>query len=100
MVDGTKGISALTGFDVYGDIKNRGIFWRGMFFVLHGLRPSLAEIHHYLDHWGSRGGGLVSRIRICTMVISGGRQTSSWLELRGRRRVKEKLIQKGGGKEI
>lgn len=39
MVDGTKGISALTGSDVYGDIKNKGIFWRGMFFVLHGLRP-------------------------------------------------------------
>lgn len=36
-------------------------------------------------------------VYVCTMVITGGCQTSSRLELRGPQRVHEKLIQKGKG---
>ena len=99
MVDGTKGIS-LTALMVK-EISKQRFFLRGMCFVVHGLRAwqdtslprSIGGVGVVV--WPPRS------VYVCTIVMTGGCQTSSWLELRGRRRVKENTIQKGGGgKEV
>lgn len=83
-------------------LKRRRLL-RGICFVVHGLRAwqdtslprSIGGVGVVV--WPSRS------VYVCTIVIIGGCQTSSWLELRGRRRVKENTTQKGeegGWKEV